>query len=282
MKLVTAASGRRRLLVIHNPTAGRARRRRLDATLEALELLGCTTALRPTRRAGDGEVLAREVCPDDGDLVIAAGGDGTINEVVNGLLATRPNGGALPLAILPLGTANVLANELGLDSTPDTLARAIASGPIQPIALGRAGQRYFVSMAGVGFDAHVVASVNLDLKRRIGKAAYVLESLRQLATFPFPGYRLSIDGHKRVVASAIVTRGRYYGGRYLCAPKARHSPSVVASLHFRTVGGVECGALRRHADPRPTAALAGLSNRAGPRVSRSKVPTATRSRVTAT
>ena len=75
-------------------------------------------------------------------------------------------------------------------------------------------------MIGVGFDAQVVASVDLTLKRRIGKAAYVVESLRQLVAYRSPGYRLTIAGTTHRAASAIVTRGRFYGGRFVCAPDA--------------------------------------------------------------
>ncbi len=210
----------RRLLVIFNPTAGGARKRRLDATLGALEAMGCSVTLRPTAAAGEAEALARAATRQDGDVVVAAGGDGTINEVVNGLLSAGRSEAPLPLAILPLGTANVLANELELPRDPAELARTIAQGPLRPVTLGRVGARYFVSMIGVGFDARVVASVDLALKRRIGKAAYVVECLRQLVVFRSPGYRLTIAGTSHQAASAIVTRGRFYGGRFVCAPDA--------------------------------------------------------------
>jgi diacylglycerol kinase family enzyme len=76
-------------------------------------------------------------------------------------------------------------------------------------------------MAGVGFDAHVVANVSLRLKRRLGKGAYVLESLRQLFRFGFPGYRVTVDGRTFEAASVIVAKGHYYAGRFVCAPDAR-------------------------------------------------------------
>ncbi|MEM7224431.1 MAG: diacylglycerol kinase family protein [Pseudomonadota bacterium] len=210
----------RRLLVIFNPTAGGARKRYLDATLKALEALGCPITLWPTAAPGHAESLARAVTLELADVVVAAGGDGTINEVVNGLLDATRYEPPLPLAVLPLGTANVLAHELGLPRRAGQLARAIATGAIRPVGLGRVDQRYFLSMIGVGFDAQVVASVDLALKRRLGKAAYVIESVRQLISFRSPGYRLTIADTSHRAASAIVTRGRFYGGRFVCAPQA--------------------------------------------------------------
>ncbi len=158
-----ALQPRRRLLVILNPTAGRSHRGRFRATLERLRALGCDITLRETVAAGEASALARAADPAAFDGVVAAGGDGTVNEVINGLIGTP-----LPLALLPLGTANVLAAEIGLGLAPDTVARAIVEGPQRPIACGRAGDRHFTQMAGVGFDAQVVEHVDLALKRRIG------------------------------------------------------------------------------------------------------------------
>lgn len=214
----------RRLLVIRNPAAG-SRGGRFAATLDRLTGLGCRIEVRETGARGDAERFARE--PGDRDLVVAAGGDGTINEVANGLVA---GASGLPLAILPLGTANVLAGEIGLGLDPGAIARTIARGAPRRISLGRVtgaqaggggAARLFFQMAGVGFDAHAVAGVNPGLKRRLGKGAYAVETLRQLAVFPFPRYRVMVDGEAYEAASAIVAKGRSYAGRFLLAPAAR-------------------------------------------------------------
>src|SRR5215470_7319641 len=212
---------RRDLLVIFNPTAGWWRGRRLRATLARLERRGCRVILKRTGARGDAEAFARAAGASAAapvDLVVAAGGDGTINEVVNGL--AQDEGPRLPLALLPIGTANVLANEIGLATDPAAIAREIADGRARPIALGRANGRCFTMMAGVGFDAHVVAGLDRRLKRLLGKGAYVVESLRQLGRFGFPRYRVTVDGIAYEAASVIVSRGRFYGGRFICAPEA--------------------------------------------------------------
>ena len=165
---------------------------------------------------------------------MVAGGDGTINEAVNGLTGagTQPP----PLAVLPLGTANALASEIGLDLSPERTARTIAMGRAVPVVVGRANDRVFSMMAGAGFDAHVVEAVNLDLKRLIGKGAYVWESARALWRFGFPGYRVTLDGTVHDAASVIVAKGHFYGGRFVCAPEARLTEPLFQVCLFRHPG----------------------------------------------
>ena len=206
---------RRRLLVILNPAAGQRHQGRLRATLERLDALGCAVTLQETTRPGEASELARAADPEAFDAVVAAGGDGTINEVINGLISVN-----LPLGLLPLGTANVLASEIGLGLAPERVARSLVEGPQRPISCGRAGERFFVQMAGVGFDAHVVEKVDLALKRRIGKGAYVVQAARQAFAFDFPSYQVRIDGVRHAAASVIVANGRNYAGKYLLAPEA--------------------------------------------------------------
>ena len=211
----------RRMTVVFNPTAGGRRRARLDQTLKLLRDSGCEVDVQATAARGDAETIARAFGgPRAQDLLVIAGGDGTINEAVNGLLAGG-GGAASLLALVPLGTANVLANEIGLTVAPAAVARAIARGAAVRAYVGVANGRCFTAMAGAGFDAHVVANVSLRLKRLLGKWAYVLESLRQLWRFTFPRYRVTVDGQSYDAASVIVAKGHYYGGRYVCAPDAR-------------------------------------------------------------
>jgi len=207
-----------RVLVIYNPAAGQWRKRRLQTTLAALKGLGCTVHLFATQKAGDAQTRAATLTADDCDVVVAAGGDGTINEVANGL-ANAP-GPVPPLAIIPLGTANVLAQEIGLRGNPRAVARAIAGRARMTVHLGEANGRYFVMMAGVGFDAHVVANVDLALKRRTGKIAYVVETLVQGLRYGFPRCRVTVDGQAHDACSVVVCNGKHYGGHFVAAPKA--------------------------------------------------------------
>ena len=250
----------RNLLVIRNPTAGR-RGGLFARTLACLQALGCQTEVRETAARGDAEAWARESVGMGYDAVVAAGGDGTVAEVINGLVAVA---GAPPLAILPLGTANVLAIEIGLPADSRALAEVVAAGRARRVCLGRirgqAGRRtYFSLMAGAGFDAHVVAGVNPGLKRVLGKGAYVAESLRQLGAFRCPRYRVTVDGVAYEAASLIIANGRHYAGRYVCAPEAAIDDPVLHVCLFekggplailRYIAALQTGRLARRPDYR--------------------------------
>jgi YegS/Rv2252/BmrU family lipid kinase len=217
------------LFIIFNPTAGGCRRRRFEAVLAALRGFGCAITLHQTTAPGDARRLAAGADANRYDVLVVAGGDGTISEAADGL-----NGARLPLAIVPLGTANVLAAEIGLAVDPTAIARTIVQGQPRPISLGRANGRCFVLMAGAGFDAHVVRHVNLSLKRRIGRSAYALAILRQLFAFDFPEYLVRIEGRSWKVASVLVANARYYGGRFVCAPAANlASPTLEVCMFAR-------------------------------------------------
>ena len=221
---------RRRVLVIYNPKAGRFTAGRLARVVRRLSDADATVTVRETARRGDAQSFAAAASAGDFDVIVAAGGDGTINEVVNGL-----TGKDVPLAVIPLGTANVLAQEIGLCACPLTIARTILAGDVRPIHVGSANGRRFVMMAGVGFDAHVVARVGPLVKRFLGKGAYVFESVVAMLQFRYPVYGVTIDGQSYRAASVIIANGRYYGGRFVCAPRASlDDGSLEVCLFLRT------------------------------------------------
>jgi diacylglycerol kinase family enzyme len=123
--------------------------------------------------------------------------------------------------VLPFGTANVLAHEIGLGSDEAGITDAAAAGRPTEIYLGQANGRRFLLMAGVGFDAAVVAGVGSALKRRFGKGAYVWRMFVELLRYDFPPFTVTIDGAAHPCASAIVAKGHFYGGRFVCAPDAK-------------------------------------------------------------
>ncbi|NFV82174.1 diacylglycerol/lipid kinase family protein [Magnetospirillum aberrantis] len=228
----------RRVLVIYNPTAGRKRGKRLTDTLALLRAKGCEVVERRTTRRGDAEEFARDASSDDFDVVVAAGGDGTVNEVINGMVSRpdRPR-----LAVIPLGTANVLALEIGLDpKDAEQVSDTIAHGPSRTVHLGLANGRHFLLMAGAGLDAHVVEGVNVALKRHAGKLAYVVESVRQAFGYDFPELQIRANGQTYEGRMAVACRGRFYGGPFVAAPDARlDRPKLeVCILPKSGVGGV--------------------------------------------
>jgi diacylglycerol kinase (ATP) len=207
--------GAARFLVIANPAAGQRQRRRLARTLSALKAAGARVTLVETAAPGDAMRIAKACGADAFDSVVAAGGDGTINEVANGLL-----GRSLPLGIIPLGTANILALELGIDRDPRAIARTLIGGRRQAVHLGQMGERRFLAMAGVGFDAEVCAHVDLALKRRAGKFAYVWETLTGMFGYGFPALSVRVDGVRLPAHGVVVCNARHYGGPFVAAPEA--------------------------------------------------------------
>lgn len=168
---------------------------------------------RPPAPAKPEEIAASGL-QSDHDVIAVAGGDGTLAEVVNGLAPDN----TLPVAIVPAGTANVVAHELGLPGDVDQLAQRILAGNTRTIATGSINDRRFVFTVGAGFDAQVVASVDPGLKRRTGRFAYVAAAVRALAGYGFDRIRVRIDGTETEAAGVIVLNGRCYGGPFVLAP----------------------------------------------------------------
>lgn len=209
----------RRALVIFNRNAGGGRKvQRVDEVASMLREAGVAVDIHETTCAGDAEATAASARAEGSgiDVVICAGGDGTINEVVNGLA-----GGETPLAIIPIGTANVLAAEIGLETDTKSVVASILSGTPTPIHLGIANGRRFALMAGVGLDAEVVATVDRELKRQTGKLAYALATVNRWLAYRNHSYKVVVDGVVHEAASAIVANGHYYAGKFVCAGDAR-------------------------------------------------------------
>lgn len=216
MEALTGAARPRALLVVCNPVAGRRRPGLLDQVVAVLEAAGARVVIRRTAARGDAERFARAARDEGYDRLLVAGGDGTINEAVIALA-----GSALPLAIVPMGTANVLATEIGLAAEARVIAETALDGPVLRIALGQVNDHRFTQMAGVGFDAEVVRSVDPRLKQRLGKLAYVLTTLKLLLRYRTPRYVVHANGRRFTAGAVVLANGRHYGGAFVCAPDAR-------------------------------------------------------------
>jgi diacylglycerol kinase (ATP) len=200
-----------RTMLVFNPNAGQAEalERELIAAAEVWREAGWSVAIEPTLSAWDGCRLGRTAAAQGYDLVVAAGGDGTLNEVLNGLA-----GSETALAPLPLGTMNVWARELRLPLQPRAAAAAILNWRPRRIDLGRADGRYFLLMAGIGFDAAITADVRADEKRRLGALAYVLRGIVQTLRVRGSRVRLLIDGRatRGRVLMVVIGNTQLYGG----------------------------------------------------------------------
>ena len=214
----------RKATLISNPKTGRyaSRRRPVQELAAQLESLGIKVDLRLTSGPGDATEIAARAARNGTSDVIVAGGDGTINEALQGLAGTKAR-----LAIIPRGTGNVLARELGLPLDDEQALRIVAQGKSRQIYLGLAidettnDRRHFVLMAGIGLDASVVRRVQPRLKKRIGKAAFWVSGLSHLADWNPRPFILEINGQKYTSTFAAIGKAAKYGGDLAITPGAR-------------------------------------------------------------
>src|SRR5918999_145629 len=190
----------RKATLISNPKTGRYASRRfrpIQDVASNLESLGIAVNLKLTSGPGEATQIAARAARNGSSDIIVAGGDGTINEAIQGLAGTKAR-----LAIIPRGTANVLARELGLPLNDAQAVAVAAKGKSRRIHLGLAidettnESRHFVLMAGIGLDASVVKRVQPSLKKRIGKGAFWVSGLSHLATWNPRPFNLEINGDK--------------------------------------------------------------------------------------
>lgn len=197
-------------LLLVNPAAGRKpwlRRRQISRALQELESAGMTVTVEEVGRSREGADVAREGVEEGADLIIVCGGDGTINYVIQGMVPSR-----VPLAILPGGTANMLARELGIPLDIEQAARAIPASVLRRISVGSAGGRYFVSLAGAGFDARVVRQLSKRWKAALGIGSYVIEAFQELFFGPpNPYFYLTANGRRERVSYACASKSQHYG-----------------------------------------------------------------------
>ena len=190
-----------RMLVILNPVAGQDDPARVRRQIGgALAVRGASFDLVETAGAGDAERLAQQAVGLGYGCVVAAGGDGTIAEVITGLA-----GGAVPLGIIPLGTGNQLAANLSIPPDVERAVEVAVNGRPRPIDIGQLGNgRYFALMAGAGWDAEVMGSCTRELKERWGFGAYLFQGLKRVTAPPSALFRLEADGAAFEVRAATV------------------------------------------------------------------------------
>ncbi len=213
--------------VIYNPVAGPKMVRKIERVRTALEVGGTPCEIVSTAGPGDATLLAREAAGKGMETVVAVGGDGTLNETANGLAGSRTR-----LALIPHGTGNVFAKEVGLPRSVEDGVKLLSAGTTIEIPLAKADDRYFVLLASAGFDAEVVERIAAKQKQFLGISAYVLSGFAHLLR-PQPTLWMEFPGRERIEAQAVlICRGKTYG-RILMAPDgdlARDSFQVIALL----------------------------------------------------
>lgn len=237
------------IAVIFNPAARGEKARLLRRQLGSL---GPGVLLRPTEGPGHAPLLAAEAAAAGCHTVVAAGGDGTVSEVVNGLAPPRDGPARVRLGVLPLGTINVFARELGLPGNLPDAWEIIRRGHSRRIDLPRAefagGSRWFLQLAGAGLDSAAIARVRWELKKRLGPLAYVWAGAQALHG-PLPDLLAACDGTRAHGRLVLVGNGRLYGGHWVVFPRARMDDgrldvAVVARVNWLSLARLALAAHR--------------------------------------
>jgi YegS/Rv2252/BmrU family lipid kinase len=229
--------------LIYNPTAGpwdvQQAIQRICAQLEEREW---SIQLKQTKRAGDATVLAREAAQAGCDVVIVAGGDGTLNEAVNGLVDTRT-----ALGVLPVGTGNRWARQLGLPfyllTNPlrvHEAAAGLAEAAIRPIDVGKVNERYFLCWAGIGLDAQITTEIEPRQRhtKHLGIIPYIIAGV--LVARDFQGVRTRVQLDDKVVRGRtlliLASNIQQYAGQLHVAPQARLDDGLLDVFVFKGLG----------------------------------------------
>ena len=223
----------KRGFLIYNPSAGRMRKSEsvISSVIGEFAAHGIDIAPSPTKPnyAVAGQVA--ELLKQSPDLFVAWGGDGTINEVVNGL-----SGSSIPIGVISGGTANLFARELGLPARLKEAIRVICAGKTRTVSVGKANDRLFVLMAGIGFDSHVIRNVNWKLKKKTGIFAFAVAAVHTAANYHFPKFTVRVDGQQQDCIFAVIANGREYGALFHLAPNADISDEFLYVCIFKEPG----------------------------------------------
>ena len=209
-------SMRSRLFILHNPNAGPAARRHYHSILTLLRDAGAHAELVETSRHGDGmKVTAEAARSGKFDAIVAAGGDGTVHDAAEGIL-----GSATPLGIIPMGTANVFAREVGLPFSPEHVASALLYGTVRAIPVGQINARPFLFVVGIGFDAEAVAHFEASGTRQFGRIGLFGPVIRAFVSHSDSLLRVTTNGGSSEAQWIIVTRVKHYAGGLLLSRDA--------------------------------------------------------------
>ena len=237
--------------VIFNPTARGDKARRLRSHLDDLAR---EATLKPTTCAGDARRLASDAVREGFETIVAAGGDGTLNEVINGI-GDAEGFARVRLGVLPLGTVNVFAKELRLPTDFAGAWRVIQCGHEHLIDVpwaeytseGRTQRRYFAQLAGAGLDSRAVELVDWRLKKRIGFLAYVVAGFKALGA-DLPVIEVTNGRELTTGQLVLIGNGKFYGGRFNMFPHADLTDGILEAVVYpkvngRTVARIAWGAL---------------------------------------
>ncbi len=231
-----------RICVIFNPTARGERAKRWMPYLRDWER---DCELQPTNAPGGARTLASKAVLGGFETIVAAGGDGTVNEVVNGIADVPGGMHEVRLGVLPMGTINVFARELGLSPQPCSAWRTILEGVERPVDLPRATfaagagpeTRHFIQLAGAGLDARAVELVSWELKKKLGMMAYIFAAL-QAYRGESHSVNVEFNGIRKTGEAVLVGNGQLYGGNHAVFHRARLDDGLLDVLMLKRVSAL--------------------------------------------
>jgi len=211
----------------------------LHQCMDYLRHLGHTVGIAYTRYPGHAKQLAREAADHHWDCVVGAGGDGTLHEVLNGIMGSNTL-----LALYPMGTGNVFAREMRLPSSWRSIARMLAEGHTLSLDVGKANDRFFLLMVSAGFDAYALQTLSAmegvnrerGLRRAFGKFAYVVGGIQALGRYRFPLMTVDIDGETHEVSFVLVSNIQRYGRYFKMTPQASPIDGKLDVFLYHEVG----------------------------------------------
>jgi YegS/Rv2252/BmrU family lipid kinase len=223
----------KRGFLIYNPSAGMGAKstRALTKIVREFESNGLDVTPSPTQPDFSVHTQVRELLTHTPDFLISWGGDGTINEVVNGMFGTN-----IPLGVLPGGTANLFARELKIPPRLTQAVQIIVKGNTCSISVGQANQRYFLLMVGIGFDSEVIRNVDWNLKKTIGTFAFGVAAFKTASEYKFQEFSIRVDGEEKDCIFAVICNAREYAAFFQLTPEANISDEFFYVCLFKEPG----------------------------------------------
>ncbi len=223
----------KRGFLIFNPSSGTGTKSKKEVieVVREFERHGIDITPSPTEPEGSVVSQVQQIMRESPDLIVSWGGDGTINEVVNGMFPSK-----VPLGLLSGGTANLLVKEMGIPTRISAAIRIISEGKTRAITAGQANQRFFVLMAGIGFDSEIIKNVDWNVKRKLGKLAFGFAALSTISKYEFPPLSLRIDGQERECVFVVICNAREYAAHFVLTPQADISDDFFYACLFKEPG----------------------------------------------
>jgi diacylglycerol kinase (ATP) len=228
-----------RLVLIANPAAGRGHGLVAAGRAQAvLKAAGCDVRLWATEGPGDATRLARQAAAEGHDAVLACGGDGTLSQVLSGLVET-----SVPAGVIPAGTGNDFCRTIGLSRDPREAARQLLAACDAPVDMleVNAGAAWSVNTVGIGFDARVAVRINRRRRLTSGLLAYLSAVAQELAVYRPARVRLEVDstGWEGQILLVAIANARFYGAGMMIAPMARINDGLLDVVVVTHMGRLE-------------------------------------------